>query len=64
MEIRIRRVTRDKYDIVLLRDDSVSVSHEVTLEYAMHWLKCQLGYRMFELKVGGRISVQSIVEFT
>ena len=61
VELRIRRVTRDKYDIVLLRDDSVSVEHGVTFDYALHWLRCQFGSRLFELRVGDGINFRSQV---
>lgn len=63
MELRIRRVTRDKYDIVLLRDDSVSVEHGVTFHYALNWLQCQFGSRVFDLRVGGSINFKSQVKF-
>lgn len=62
VELRIRRVTRDKYDIVLLLNDSVSVEHGVSFEYALDWLRCRFGSRLFELKVGDGINFQSKVK--
>lgn len=59
VELRVRRVTRDKYDIVLLRDDSVSVEHGVTFEYVLDWLRVQFGSRLFELRVGDSINFRS-----
>ena len=61
VELRIRRVTRDKYDIVLLRDDTVSVEHGVTFVYALDWLRCQFGSRLFKLRVGDGINFRSQV---
>lgn len=63
VELRIRRVTRDKYDIVLLRDGSVTVEHGVTFHYALNWLQCQFSLRIFNLKVGGSVNLQSQVKF-
>lgn len=62
VELRVRRVTRDKYDIVLLRNDSVSVEHGVSFEYALDWLRVQFGSHMFGLKVGGGINFRSQVK--
>lgn len=61
VELRIRRVTRDRYDIVLLRDTEVSVEHGVTFEYALHWLRAQFGSRLFDLRVGDSINFRSQV---
>ena len=63
VELRVRRVTRDKYDIVLLRDTEVAVEHGVTFEYALHWLRAQFGSRLFDLRVGDSINFQSKVKF-
>lgn len=63
VELRVRRVTRDKYDIVLLRDTEVMVHHGVTFEYALHWLRAQFGSRLFDLRVGDSINFQSQVKF-
>ena len=63
IELRVRRVTRDKYDIILLRQTEVMVHHGVTFEYALHWLRAQFGSRLFGLKVGDSINFQSQVEF-
>ena len=62
MEIRIRRVTRDRYDIVLLRDTEVTVEHGVTFEYALHWLRAQFGSRLFDLTIGSSVNFQSKIK--
>lgn len=64
VEIRIRRVTRDKYDVVLLRDTEVAVEHGVTFEYVLDGLKVRLGSRLFKLRVGDSINFRSKVKFT
>lgn len=62
VEIRIRRVTRDRYDIVLLRDTEVAVEHGVTFEYVLDGLRVRLGSRLFKLRVGGSIYFRSKVK--
>lgn len=62
VELRIRRVTRDKYDIVMLRDDEVKVEHSVSFEYALHWLRAQFGSRLFGLTVGSSVNFQSKIK--
>lgn len=63
MEIRVRRVTRDSYDLVLLRDGDVNVAHGVTLTYAKHWVEAQFGSKVYDLEVGGSVNFQSKVKF-
>ena len=62
VELRIRRVTRDKYDIVLLRDNEVVTQRDVSLERALYWLKTQISCRLFELRVGDGINFKSQVK--
>lgn len=61
VELKNRRVTRDKYDIVLLLNDSVSVEHGVGFEYVLDWLRCRFGSRLFQLRVGDGINFRSQV---
>lgn len=62
IELRIRRVTRNKYDIVLLREDSVIMERDVSLEYALDWLRAHLGSQLFNLGVGASINFESKVK--
>lgn len=63
MEIRVRRVTRNGYDVVALRDGEVSVMHGATLAYAKHWVEAQFGSKVYDLKVGGSVNFKSEVKF-
>lgn len=63
IEIRVRRVTRDKYDVVMLRDGEVAVEHGVTFVYVLDWVRVLFGSRISSLKVGGSVNFKSEVKF-
>lgn len=63
IEIRVRRVTRDSYDVVALRDGEVSVMHGVTLAYAKYWVEAQFGSKVYGLKVGDSVNFKSKMKF-
>lgn len=63
VELRIRRVTYDRYDIVLLRDGEVMVKHGVTFVHALDWLRVWLSSLILELKAGDSINFKSQMKF-
>lgn len=63
IELRVRRVGRDKYDLVLLTSEDVSVDHGVTLAYAVNWVKAKMGSRLLKLGVGNSVNFKSTVKF-
>lgn len=63
IEIRVRRVTRDRYDLVMLHDGCVNVTHGVGLGVAKHWVEAQFGSKVCDLKVGGSVNFKSEVKF-
>lgn len=63
VEIRVRRVTRDKYDFVLLRDDEVVVRHGLSQIAVVDLLRLYCVKVVNELSVGGGINFKSKVKF-
>lgn len=63
MEIRVRRVTSGKYDMVFLCDGEVTVAHGVTLMYVLDWVRVIFSSRISGLKVGGSVNFKSEVKF-
>jgi hypothetical protein len=63
LEIRIRRVTRDKYDLVLLRDGEVSVSHGLSQFAVVDLLRLHITKVVDEISVGGSINFRSTMKF-
>lgn len=62
IEFRIRRVARDKYDIVMLRGDEVSVKHGVSSTYVCNWAKIMFSSRIGQLGLGSCLNFQSRVK--
>lgn len=63
MEFRVRRVARDKYDLVLLRDGEVVTRHGLAQYVVMDLMRLYFIKVMNEISVGGSINFQSKVKF-
>lgn len=63
MEFRIRRVARDKYDLVLLRDDEAVVRRGLAQYVVLDLIRLHFIKMMNEISVGGSINFQSKVKF-
>ena len=63
IEFGVRRVARDKYGLVLLRDGEVVVRHGLAQYVVLDLLRLHFIKVMNELSVGGSVNFQSKVKF-
>ena len=62
-EFRIRKVTSDKFDLVLMNDDSVEVRHNLSYIGVMDYIRAYYGSLMYRMQVGGSYNMKSLVKF-
>lgn len=63
VEFRIRRVTRYKYDLVLLRDGEIVIGHDLAQYEVMNLLRSHFLKMMDEISIGGSVNFQSTMKF-
>lgn len=63
IEIRVRRVSLHKYDLVIMRNDDVRVMHDVTMVVVQDFLRAFNGSMLNSLCLGGSVNVKSSVKF-
>lgn len=63
IEIRVRRVTKTRYDLVILRDGDVEVRHSVSYLWVQDYVRMHCSSLLNEMPVAGSINFQSKVVF-
>lgn len=63
VEIRVRRVSLHKYDLVIMRNDDVRVMHDITMIGVQDFLRAFNGSMLNSLCLGGSVNVKSSVTF-
>ena len=63
IEIRVRRVSLHKYDLVIMRNDDVRVMHDITMIGVQDFLRAFNGSMLNSLCLGGSVNVKSSVTF-
>lgn len=63
VEIRVRRVSLHKYDLVIMRNDDVRVMHDITMIGVQDFLRAFNGSMLNSLCLGGSVNVKSSVKF-
>lgn len=63
IEIRVRRVSLHKYDLVIMRGDDVRVMHDITMVDVQDFLRAFNGSMLNSLCLGGSVNVKSSVKF-
>lgn len=63
VEFRIRKVANGKFDLVLMRHDTVEVRHNQSEFSVQEYLRAYYGSLMFAMPVGGSYNMKSLVKF-
>lgn len=63
VEIRVRRITLNKYDLVIMRDDDVRVMHDITMVGVQDFLRAFNGSMLNSLCLGGSVNVKLNIKF-
>lgn len=63
IEVRVRRVSLHKYDLVIMRNDDVRVMHDITMVGVQDFLRAFNGSMLNSLCLGGSVNVKSSVKF-
>lgn len=63
MEIRVRRVTKNLYDLVILREEEVTVRHSVSYSWVQDYVRMHCSSLLGNMPVAGSINFQSKVKF-
>lgn len=63
IEVRVRRVTKTLYDLVILRDGDVEVRHSVSYSWVQDYVRMHCSSLLNKLPVAGSINFQSKVKF-
>lgn len=62
MEIRIRRVTKTLYDLVIIRDSDVEVRHSVSYSWVQDYVRMHCSSLLGGMPVAGSINFRSQVK--
>lgn len=62
-EFRIRKIANGKFDLVLMRHDTVEVRHNLSNVGVQDFLRAFYSSLMFNMPVGGSYNLKSLVKF-
>ena len=62
-EFRIRKIANGKFDLVLMRHDTVEVRYNLSDIGVQNFLRAFYGSLMYGMPVGGSYNMKSLVKF-
>lgn len=63
IEIRVRRVTKTLYDLVILRDGDIEVRHNVSYSWVQDYVRMHCSSLLNKMLVASSVNLQSKMKF-